>query len=131
MVREHPTSVRCKVHLVLRTNAGLQPALLNSLLPGPVAQAFTARAFSAFAERGDALLVELNSTATDVRITNDHLRVCLADGGELDVPLAWFPRLRSASEQQRGEWRFIGRGRGIHWPAIDDDISAASLRRNN
>lgn len=75
------------------------------------------------------LLVELNPTATDVTVTDDYLRICLADGRELAAPLAWFPRLRDASEQQRKEWRFIGRGSGIHWPAIDEDISVASLLR--
>lgn len=77
------------------------------------------------------LLIELNSTATDVTITEDHLRICLADGREVAAPLAWFPRLRNASEQQRGMWRFIGRGSGIHWPAINEDISVASLLRRN
>jgi hypothetical protein len=41
--------------------------------------------------------------------------------------LEWFPRLRDANEQQRKNWRLIGRGIGIHWEEIDEDISVKSL----
>jgi hypothetical protein len=51
----------------------------------------------------------------------------LADGREISVPLAWFPRLRDATVDQRRNWRLIGGGVGVHWPDVDEDISAASL----
>ncbi len=73
--------------------------------------------------------VELDATAVDVRVDEDALRVTLADGRELAIPLAWFPRLRDATPAQHRNWRLIGRGQGIHWPAIDEDISVASLMR--
>jgi hypothetical protein len=53
----------------------------------------------------------------------------MADGREISVPLEWFPRLRDASDEQRANWRFIGRGHGIHWPDIDEDISVQGLLR--
>lgn len=53
--------------------------------------------------------------------------ICLA----LAMPLEWFPRLRDAIPEQWGHWRFIGRGQGIHWPDLDEDISAAGLMRVN
>jgi hypothetical protein len=68
-------------------------------------------------------------TATDVRTDGDLLHVVMADGRELSVPLEWFPRLRDASPEQRSHWRFIGHGKGIHWPEVDEDISVASLLR--
>jgi hypothetical protein len=55
--------------------------------------------------------------------------VVLADGRELAAPLAWFPRLLEATDDQRKNWRLIGRGQGIHWPDVDDEISVASLLR--
>jgi len=55
------------------------------------------------------------------------LRVVLADGRELAIPLAWFPRLRDATPEQRSRWELIGGGIGIHWPQIDEDISVVSL----
>ena len=65
--------------------------------------------------------------ATDVSVTDDSLRVVLADGREISVPLEWFPRLRRATVKQREKWRLIGKGVGIHWEAIDEDISVESL----
>ncbi|HEY2756321.1 MAG TPA: DUF2442 domain-containing protein [Pseudolabrys sp.] len=73
--------------------------------------------------------VKFDATAIDVGVTNDHLLVVLADGRELAAPLAWFPRLTDATEDQRKNWRLIGRGQGIHWPDVDEDISVASLLR--
>ena len=49
------------------------------------------------------------------------------DGRSLAVPLAWFPRLQKATPEQRQNWELIGRGIGIHWPEIDEDISIAGL----
>jgi hypothetical protein len=70
-----------------------------------------------------------DSTAIDVAVKDDRLVVILADGRELAAPLTWFPRLLDATEEQRSNWRLIGRGHGIHWPDIDEDISVASLLR--
>ncbi|MGI5837848.1 MAG: DUF2442 domain-containing protein [Chloroflexota bacterium] len=65
--------------------------------------------------------------AIDVRFDRDMLRVILSDGREIGVPLEWFPRLRDASPEQRNHWRLIGRGVGIHWSDIDEDISVSGL----
>ena len=75
------------------------------------------------------LAVKLDATATDVRVTPDVIHVVLADGRELSAPLAWFPRLLAATPEQRKNWRLIGRGQGIHWPDVDEDISVMSLLR--
>ena len=65
--------------------------------------------------------------ALEVRFDEHSMIVDLSDGRILSVPLAWFPRLFDATPEQRGEYRFIGRGRGIHWPRIDEDISVRGL----
>jgi hypothetical protein len=75
------------------------------------------------------LAIKLNPTAVDVQTDDALLRVTLADGRELAAPLEWFPRLRDATPEQRNHWRLIGRGQGIHWPKVDEDISVASLLR--
>ena len=59
----------------------------------------------------------------------DMMHVRLLDGREISVPVEWFPKLRSASEEQRKKWRLIGKGIGIHWEDIDEDIAIASLLR--
>lgn len=65
--------------------------------------------------------------AGDVSCTNDTLNVVLSDGRTISVPLAWFPRLMKAAPRRRADWELIGGGIGIHWEAIDEDISVASL----
>jgi hypothetical protein len=65
--------------------------------------------------------------AVDVIISDDTLSVELADGRTLSVPLAWFPRLLHGTPVERAEWRLIGRGQGVHWAALDEDISVEGL----
>ncbi|HEX7242871.1 MAG TPA: DUF2442 domain-containing protein [Longimicrobiaceae bacterium] len=65
--------------------------------------------------------------ATQVSLTDSALTVELADGRTLTVPLVWYPRLAHATPEERNHWRFIGRGEGIHWPDLDEDISVANL----
>jgi hypothetical protein len=55
------------------------------------------------------------------------LHVDLSDGRSISVPIAWFPRLLHSSEQERNNWRLIGKGHGIHWEDIDEDISVEGL----
>jgi Protein of unknown function (DUF2442) len=73
--------------------------------------------------------VEAVPLATGVETSDDELMVSLADGRRISVPLVWFPRLLDATVQERGEYRLIGDGEGIHWPRIDEDISVAGLLR--
>jgi len=65
--------------------------------------------------------------AEGVKVTEDTLNVDLSDGRTISVPLSWFPRLVYASREQRNNWRLIGRGHGIHWDDIDEDISVEGL----
>jgi hypothetical protein len=65
--------------------------------------------------------------AVKLWFTDDKIFVLLADGREIGTPLKWFPRLLNATENQRNNWRFIGKGIGIHWDEIDEDISVKGL----
>jgi hypothetical protein len=65
--------------------------------------------------------------AQEVTVSDDTLTVDLADGRTVSVPLAWFPRLSHGSARERKAWRLIGRGEGIHWPELDEDVSVGSL----
>jgi Protein of unknown function (DUF2442) len=71
--------------------------------------------------------VRVDATAVDVAVTDDRILVVFADGRELAAPLVWFPRLADASPDQCRNWRLIGRGHGIHWPEIDEDIFRGKL----
>lgn len=63
----------------------------------------------------------------DVRSDEDSLTVDFADGRTLSVPLAWYPRLLHATPEQRSHWQIAGGGYGVHWPDIDEDLSAEGL----
>lgn len=65
--------------------------------------------------------------AEDVKISEDTLTVDLSDGRTISVPLSWFPRLVHATKEERNNWRLIGKGYGIHWDSIDEDISVEGL----
>ena len=73
------------------------------------------------------LTVHFEPLAVDVTVTPSVLHVVLADGREVSAALAWFPRLSAASDAQRRNWKLIGRGIGIYWPDLDEDISVESL----
>lgn len=65
--------------------------------------------------------------AMDVLVTDDTLSVELEDGRTLSTPLVWYPRLAHGTSEERRNWRLIGRGEGIHWPDLDEDISVENL----
>ena len=67
------------------------------------------------------------SQLMEVSVTDDELRVVLADGRALSVPLAWLPRLLHATSAQRQRFELLGDGEGIHWPDVDEDLSVAGL----
>lgn len=69
----------------------------------------------------------MSTSAKAVRFDDDTLWVDLADGRTIGAPLAWFPRLLRASAEQRRAVRISASGRGLHWDALDEDISVQGL----
>ena len=69
----------------------------------------------------------VNALASKVRFTGDMLYILLMDGREIGVPLLWFPKLRQANKEQLENWRLIGKGIGIHWEDLDEDLSVSAL----
>jgi len=67
----------------------------------------------------------------DVHFSDDSLSVDLVDGRTITVPLVWYPRLLQATPAQRANWQIIGAGYGIHWPDVDEDLSAEGLLRGS
>jgi len=65
--------------------------------------------------------------AVDVKFDASTMRVRLLDGREMGIPLAWFPKLQQATPAQRRRWRLIGKGVGIHWDSLDEDLSVSAL----
>jgi hypothetical protein len=74
------------------------------------------------------LAIEIEAVAVQqVDVTEDDLIVDLSDGRTVSVPLAWYPRLLYGTPEERENWRLIGGGDGIHWPALDEDISVENI----
>jgi len=65
--------------------------------------------------------------AASLVVTDEALVVELEDGRTVSVPLAWYPRLLHGMPAERAHWRLIGRGEGVHWPDLDEDVSVDGL----
>ncbi len=65
--------------------------------------------------------------ALTVNADETTLWVDLSDGRSISVPIQWFPRLAHGTPAERASWRLIGRGEGIHWDSLDEDISVEGL----
>lgn len=64
---------------------------------------------------------------TEIRATDDSIIANLTDGRTISVPLAWSWRLSEATPEQRSNFEIIGSGLGVHWPDVDEDISATGM----
>ena len=62
-----------------------------------------------------------------VEVTDETITAYLADGRVISVPLAWSWRLAAATPAQRAKYEIIGDGQGVHWPDVDEDISAEGM----
>jgi hypothetical protein len=67
--------------------------------------------------------------ASAVAFTPTELVVTLADGRRIATPLEWYPRLMSASDEQRAHFEIMPMG--IHWPDIDEDLSVAGMLKGD
>ncbi len=75
------------------------------------------------------MAIRADERVRDISFSEDSFTVELMDGRAITTPLAWFPRLLHASVEQRQDWQISGGGYGIHWPAIDEDLSTEGLLR--
>jgi hypothetical protein len=71
--------------------------------------------------------VSVESRISSVEVTDEAITARLVDGRVISVPLAWSWRLSEATPAQRKNWQLIGGGHGVHWPDVDEDISAEGM----
>ena len=67
--------------------------------------------------------------AVAVEASDVALSFALSDGRTITIPLSWYPRLAEATPAERNNWRLIGKGEGVHWPDVDEDISVDAVVR--
>jgi len=58
-----------------------------------------------------------------VSFSSESMTAEFSDGRTISVPLSYFPRLQAAPPSERNQWQLIGRGLGVHWEAVDEDLS--------
>lgn len=73
------------------------------------------------------LVLEIEPIVTEVTVTEDDLTLDLSDGRRLIVPLAWYPRLLHATNEERQNWVLLGDGYAIEWPDLDEHIGIEGL----
>jgi len=71
--------------------------------------------------------VRVESRIDHVDVSDETITAYLVDGRVITIPLAWSWRLSDATPAQRANWRLIGDGHGVHWPDVDEDISADGM----
>lgn len=71
--------------------------------------------------------VSTDSRIAHIEVSDETITANLVDGRVISVPLAWSWRLSDATRAQRANWRLIGGGHGVHWPDVDEDISAEGM----
>ena len=62
-----------------------------------------------------------------VAFSGDNMTVRFSDEREITLPVSYFPRLQSATGPQRQQWSLIGRGIGVHWECVDEDLSVENI----
>jgi hypothetical protein len=72
-------------------------------------------------------VVRVEVRIKDVEVTEDTITAHLTDGRTISVPLVWSWRLAEATPEQRANYEIMGDGHGVHWPDIDEDISAEGM----
>jgi hypothetical protein len=71
--------------------------------------------------------VSVENRIQRVEVNDETITAHLVDGRVISVPLTWSWRLSEATPAQRANWELIGDGHGVHWPDVDEDISAAGM----
>jgi hypothetical protein len=71
--------------------------------------------------------ISVENRIDNIVVTDETITAHLVDGRVISVPLAWSWRLSDATPAQRANWRLIGDGHGVHWPDVDEDLSADGL----
>ena len=74
-----------------------------------------------------SIVEKISPKIKDICVTDEAITAYLMDGRVISVPLEWSWRLTEATPEQRNHFEFIGDGYGVHWPDIDEDISAEGM----
>lgn len=74
-----------------------------------------------------SIVVSTEARIRNIKVTSDTITAYLVDGRVVSVPLVWSWRLSEATPSQRADFEIVGDGHGVHWPDVDEDISAEGM----
>ncbi len=74
-----------------------------------------------------SIVVNIEPRIKNIKISDENITAYLEDGRIISVPLTWSWRLSEATKEQRKNYEITANGIGIHWPEIDEDISAVGM----
>ena len=72
-------------------------------------------------------MVKLEPRISTIEVSDETITAHLTDGRVISVPSVWSWRLANATPEQRKNFQIIGNGQGVHWPDVDEDISANGM----
>ena len=72
-------------------------------------------------------MVKHEPRISTIEVSDEIITAHLTDGRVISVPLVWSWRLANATPEQRKHFQIIGNGQRVHWPDIDEDISAIGM----
>ena len=73
------------------------------------------------------IVIKTEVRIKDIKVSKDTITAHLTDGRTISVPIAWSWRLAEATPEKRANYQIIADGHGVHWPDIDEDISAEGM----
>lgn len=63
----------------------------------------------------------------NVEFAGDKLIARFSNGSAVSLNVDRYPRLQNATPAQRNNWRLIGKGSGVHWQSLDEDLSVENF----
>ena len=114
----------CKFWLepvVLASNEGFAPQELNRV------RQLILQNVQKIMEAGESTVEKNEPRITSIEVSDDSITAQLVDGRMISVPVVWSWRLANATPEQRNNFEILGSGQGVHWPDIDEDISARGM----
>ena len=64
---------------------------------------------------------------SSLAVSDDKITAVLSDDREISASIAWFQKWLNATQAQRKEFKISPGAYGVHWPAIDEDISVKAF----
>jgi hypothetical protein len=72
---------------------------------------------------------EISERIEDAAVSDSSITFKLTDGHAVSVPLSWSWRLEGATEEERQNFQINPSGYSVHWPDVDEDLSARGALR--